>query len=77
MRVVFLLPRFSRRPIGGFRVVYEYARRLGARGHTVTVVHPRALDPHDAGRGCKKWLWPAVRYAQCHVGFWFPPQASA
>jgi glycosyltransferase involved in cell wall biosynthesis len=30
--------------MGGFRVVYEYANRLTARGHTITVVHPRWLE---------------------------------
>ncbi|HEX6340275.1 glycosyltransferase family 4 protein [Umezawaea sp.] len=39
MRITFILPVFSRLPSGGFRVVYEYANRLTARGHRVTVVH--------------------------------------
>jgi len=29
--------------MGGYRVVYEYANRLAARGHRVTVVHPRRM----------------------------------
>lgn len=40
MRVAFLLPGRSGRPAGGFKVVYEYANRLVARGHEVAVVHP-------------------------------------
>lgn len=36
-----MLPCYPRRPIGGFRVAYEYANRLVARGHEVAVVHPR------------------------------------
>jgi glycosyltransferase involved in cell wall biosynthesis len=31
-------------PSGGFKVVYEYTNRLQARGHQVTVVHPRNED---------------------------------
>lgn len=39
MRITFLLPAYPKRPIGGFRVVYEYANHLVRRGHAVTVVH--------------------------------------
>lgn len=38
-----MLPGYPWRPIGGFRVVYEYANHLVARGHRVTVVHARRL----------------------------------
>ena len=41
MRITFVLPVFPRGPIGGFRVVYEYANRLTALGCEVTVVHER------------------------------------
>lgn len=43
MRINFLLPCFAWGPSGGFKVVYEYANRLVARGHRVTVIHPRRL----------------------------------
>lgn len=43
MRITFILPGYPWRPIGGFRVVYEYANHLVARGHEVTVVHPKRL----------------------------------
>ncbi len=39
MRVVFVMPNAGSIPIGGFKVVYEYANHLTRRGHTVTVVH--------------------------------------
>jgi glycosyltransferase involved in cell wall biosynthesis len=41
MRITFVLPSYARAPIGGYKVVYEYAERLCRRGHRVTVVHPR------------------------------------
>lgn len=41
LRITFVLPVFPRTPIGGFRVVYEYANRLTALGCRVTVVHER------------------------------------
>lgn len=43
MRLKFILPFYSRRPIGGLRVVYEFAGGLAEIGHDVTVVHARAL----------------------------------
>jgi glycosyltransferase involved in cell wall biosynthesis len=39
MRLTFLLPRSGDNPIGGFKVVYEYANGLAQIGHEVTVVH--------------------------------------
>lgn len=44
MRITFVLHLFPRAPIGGFRVVYEYANRLTALGCEVTVVHERWRD---------------------------------
>lgn len=41
MRINFILPGLSTRPIGGFAVVYEHASRLYEAGHDVTVVHSR------------------------------------
>lgn len=50
MRVTFLLPAAGTRPTGGFKVVYEYANALAARGHEVNVVHPAALPAVDGVR---------------------------
>ena len=44
MKVTFLMPGYMWGPSGGYRVVYEYANQLVARGHQVAVVHPRHLD---------------------------------
>lgn len=38
MRICFVLPGFSRTPIGGYKMVYEYANRLVKIGHAVTIV---------------------------------------
>jgi len=43
MRATFLMPAYGWVPSGGFKVVFEYANRLVARGHEVTVVQPRRL----------------------------------
>lgn len=52
LKITFVLPGHGRNPIGGFKVVYEYANALARLGHTVTVVHPSLLptDPGPADR---------------------------
>jgi glycosyltransferase involved in cell wall biosynthesis len=40
LRITFTLPLAGTHPIGGFKVVYEYANFLAARGHLVSIVHP-------------------------------------
>ena len=44
MKITFILPRYDPKPVGGFKVVYEYANQLVARGHEVVIVHPHRLD---------------------------------
>lgn len=39
MRITFILISPKREPVGGYRVIYEYADRLAAKGHKVTVLH--------------------------------------
>jgi glycosyltransferase involved in cell wall biosynthesis len=41
--VTFLLPSGGGVPVGGFKVVYEYANGLARRGWHIRVVHPRML----------------------------------
>lgn len=38
--ISFILPSTARAPIGGFKVIYEYANRLSAKGYVVNLVHP-------------------------------------
>lgn len=75
MRITFVLPGFSAHPIGGFKIVYEYASRLQERGHLVTVVHPRRLDGayHGVVDEVKKRLWPIKLRMRYGRGMpWFP-----
>lgn len=39
-KIIILLPCLAWSPVGGFKVVYEYANRLVAVGHEVTIVYP-------------------------------------
>lgn len=40
MKISFILPLPNDKPVGGFRVVYEYAERLAGRGHAITIYYP-------------------------------------
>jgi len=65
LAITFLLPHSGAVPIGGFKVVYEYANYMAKRGHTVSVVHPaislidkplRRLKPRLAARTIRNYL---------------------
>jgi glycosyltransferase involved in cell wall biosynthesis len=43
-KVAFLLPHGALRPIGGFKMVFEYANRLVKRGWDVTLVYPSTMQ---------------------------------
>jgi glycosyltransferase involved in cell wall biosynthesis len=58
LRITFILPGFLPSPSGGFKIVYEYTNRLQARGHHVTVVHPRNEEAQKgAAQFVKGRLW--------------------
>ena len=39
-RILFLLPSIGVKPIGGFKVIYEYANRMVADGFDVGIGYP-------------------------------------
>jgi glycosyltransferase involved in cell wall biosynthesis len=39
MRFNFLLPFPSTKPVGGVKIMYEYANRISSRGHSVCILH--------------------------------------
>ena len=43
--ITFLLSGSGQRPVGGFKIVYEYANRLAHRGWRVVIIHPTLLWP--------------------------------
>ena len=43
LRFHFILPFSGRKPVGGFKVVYEYANELVRRGHEVQITHAAGL----------------------------------
>lgn len=78
MKITFVLPMYLDSPSGGFKVVYEYANRLQERGHQVTVVHPRNLEPqYEIKELVKSLFWdtklklkhrPLIPWMDIHPG---------
>ncbi|MBB5056556.1 glycosyltransferase involved in cell wall biosynthesis [Granulicella aggregans] len=64
LRITFLLPMSAAKPAGGFKVVYEYANFLVARGHQVKVIHPNLLriDEPLSSLGLKAKIKAVMRY---------------
>ncbi len=64
MKITFVLPGYPWKPIGGFRVIYEYSNQLAARGHEVTVIHPRKLPNWNpsAPPNLYRWLRRKISY---------------
>ncbi len=56
MRITFILPGFIRIPMGGVKIVQEYANRLAQRGHAVTLVYPLELKTGNRFYDLKKKL---------------------
>ncbi len=42
--ILFLLPSRGNAPVGGFKVVYEYANRFHREGYTVKIIYPSLLE---------------------------------
>ncbi len=53
---------FPRLPIGGYRVVYEYANHLAARGHQVSIYHCREVKGFPPPQGLYRKL-------RTHLGY--------
>jgi glycosyltransferase involved in cell wall biosynthesis len=71
MKITFILTGSGHRPIGGFKVVYEYASRLTRLGHMVTVVHPASVIRAESTLDRAK---KALRYVQRTVDRSFLPR---
>src|SRR5262249_4715072 len=70
----FILPMYLNSPSGGFKVVYEYANRLQKRGHKLSVVHPRNIEPQNKRFDrIKSLVWPyKLKIKNRPLIGWFP-----
>jgi glycosyltransferase involved in cell wall biosynthesis len=83
LKISFVLPGYYPFPIGGYRVVFEYANFLAARGHELTIVFPRkaiAEPSRGSVERLKELLWgprirlmhrPLVSWHEFHAGVRF------
>lgn len=72
MKIVFLLSQEGSHPIGGLKVVYEYANRLARRDHSVRVLHVAQLFHRGARLSLRERL-RAFRYVPFALsGNWRP-----
>ena len=55
-RITFILPCYPWFPIGGFKVIYEYANRFANRGYTVNLVHSHHLNNEKNQRFKKRLI---------------------
>jgi glycosyltransferase involved in cell wall biosynthesis len=73
MKITFVLPGYQSYAAGGFKVVYEYANRLQVRGHQITLLHPRYIEPPPGfGQAVKAALWPQrIKWRDKTLPPWF------
>jgi len=55
MKITFVMPGYSLKPVGGIKVVYDYANQLASRGHEVTVLHSHRLHVCRTQKTCLGW----------------------
>lgn len=55
MKICFVLPQMLKKPIGGYKMVYEYANRLSLKGHEIGIlfINDSALSRLKMPR----WIW--------------------
>lgn len=70
MKITIVLPGPARKPMGGYRVIYEYADRLAGRGHHVCVVHDLNV-PYLDYKKPYALRCIAHRLAKGHIPGWF------
>jgi glycosyltransferase involved in cell wall biosynthesis len=74
MEIAFLLPTEATHPVGGIKVVYEYANGLAERGHKIHIVHVAHLLAADMPlRDQWKWFDTFKKYIPRAIrGDWKP-----
>jgi glycosyltransferase involved in cell wall biosynthesis len=63
MKIVFLMASEGTHPVGGHKVIYEYANGLSARGHEVHIVHCASANSRREAKTWRGRLRP-LRYVR-------------
>lgn len=71
MRIIFVLPGYTRQPIGGFQMVYMYANEFQKRGYEVILycVNQEVMKKYPIPRFLKKRL---INYLTQREPRWYP-----
>ncbi|MGU9999232.1 glycosyltransferase family 4 protein [Latilactobacillus curvatus] len=56
MKITFILPKYSNKIIGGYKVVYQYADFLSGQGHEVNIVHITNYKEHKIKKNIRYYL---------------------
>ncbi|MGQ5708300.1 glycosyltransferase family 4 protein [Lactobacillus sp. PSON] len=64
--IYFILPGYSRRPIGGYKIVFKYANKLAKDGYNVNIVYIE--NPKRFPKYSWKWLW--LKYSTKNGPHW-------
>lgn len=62
MKLNFILPSFPKCPIGGYKIMYEYANMFAERGHDVMIYHVMTLHNISSYR-----IPHFIRYLRNHI----------
>ncbi|MDB1553427.1 glycosyltransferase family 4 protein [Latilactobacillus sakei] len=54
MKINFFLPGIPKNPVGGYKVVYQYANALSENGHEVCIIHVDNIKAPDYGEKSNK-----------------------
>lgn len=71
LRITIVLPFPVTKPVGGAKIMYEYANRLKSRGHWVVVVHS-LRRPFKKAKTPLKWMRLVYRLRKASRPKWFP-----
>lgn len=70
LNISFVLEGWTTRPVGGYKIVYEYANRLARRGHKVNVICPIDIS-NSRGSLWRGYIRTRRKVATWVRGKWF------
>lgn len=68
-RISFVLPGPSVYPIGGYKMVFEYANRLSDRGHHVNIIFNCSPGVRNHPQ-----IPSIIKFLYCYIGVWYFPK---
>ena len=72
MKITVILPGPGCTPVGGYKVIYEYANGLAKRGHEVNIIHPARMRQDEQ---MLRILLKSIRYLQRRLDGSFRPDS--